>query len=265
MNKRKKLSRLASLIGGTLFVTTSLWATGAMAAGGLTKDDCIKCHDKPPQDINSNGGAHKSKVSCVDCHAGHAPKKNGNIPACSQCHSGNAHYKLQGCLNCHTNPHTPLVITIGSNVTEPCLSCHTEQMGQLQQYKSKHSAVACSTCHREKHGLIPDCSHCHSPHVKGQTTKECLTCHKAHMPREVSYPESTPSSLCAACHADVYKQITTNPAKHAKLACATCHKEKHKMIPKCQGCHGENPHPAQMHVKFPQCSQCHGTAHNLHK
>jgi len=264
MNSRKKISRAASLLGGSILLASAFWAPGAGAAG-LIPDDCIKCHDKAPLDINSNGGSHKSKVSCVDCHEGHPPKVMEIIPACSKCHEGTAHFKLQNCTSCHNNPHAPLNISIASNITEPCLSCHTEQMAQLQQHKSKHSAVACSTCHREKHGLIPDCTHCHSPHVEGQGQKDCLTCHKAHMPLAISYPETTPSGLCAACHGDVAKTVSASPAKHAKLACATCHKDKHKMIPKCQSCHGENPHPPQMHAKFPQCSQCHGIAHNLDK
>jgi len=248
-----------SLIGSTLIL-----AANAFAAE-LTPDDCIKCHDKAPQEIAGNGGAHKAKVTCVDCHAGHPPKVMNIIPACSKCHSGSDHYKLANCNGCHSNPHTPLNITFGDKLTEPCLTCHTEQIAQLKKHVSKHTSVDCSTCHREKHKLIPNCSDCHSPHLKGQEQKDCLTCHKAHMPLEVTYPDNTPSSACAACHDGAYKQLKANPAKHASLECAACHQTKHKMIPKCQSCHGDNPHPTPMHAKFPQCSQCHGVAHDLNK
>lgn len=263
MATKKKLFRFACLLGGCLLATMT---AGAVSAAELTPADCIKCHDQAPQDIASSGAAHKTEITCVDCHAGgHPPKVTNIIPVCSQCHSGTDHFKLPNCSSCHNNPHTPLIISLASNLTDPCLTCHTEQMAQLQQQKSKHTAVACSTCHREKHKFIPDCVHCHSPHMQGQTQADCLTCHKPHMPLEVTYPDSTPSVACAPCHDVAYKELTTNPSKHAKLQCSTCHQAKHKMIPQCQSCHGPSPHPAPMHAKFPECGQCHGTAHNLNK
>lgn len=266
MQRTKKLSPLPWLLKGSLLAAAFFFAATAFGAE-LTADDCIKCHDKPPADIAANGGAHKSQISCIDCHEGHPPKvkKEDIIPACSKCHDGTDHFKLQGCLGCHTNPHTPLNITFADGLTAPCLTCHTDQIAQLKEHKSKHTELACSTCHHDKHKVIPNCQDCHSPHVKGQEQKDCLTCHKPHMPLEVTYPDSTPSTACAACHDDVYKMIKANPAKHSTLECATCHQAKHKMIPRCQDCHGENPHPPAMHAKFPKCGQCHGIAHNLNK
>lgn len=264
MTITKKLFQLTCILAGCLFMPMAASAAPTSAAV-LSQADCIKCHDQAPQDIASNGAAHKTKITCVDCHTGHPPKVKKIIPVCSQCHSGNDHFKLPNCTSCHKNPHTPLVINLGKDLTAPCLTCHTEQMAQLQQKKSKHTAVACSNCHRDKHKFVPNCADCHSPHIQGQTQADCLICHKPHMPLEVSYPDSTPSKACAACHDGAYKELAASAFKHAKLLCATCHQAKHKMIPQCQSCHGATPHPAPMHAKFPKCGQCHGTAHNLNK
>jgi len=85
------------------------------------------------------------------------------------------------------------------------------------------------------------------------------------MPLQVAYPADISSEKCAACHDDVYETLKASPAKHHTLSCATCHQEKHKMIPKCQSCHGDTPHPPAMHKKFPECGQCHGIAHDLNR
>ncbi|MFH1019601.1 MAG: cytochrome C [Pseudomonadota bacterium] len=256
---------LVGIIAGGLLLTTAAWVQANPKAVELLPGDCIKCHDKAPADIAKAGRAHKEKVSCVDCHVGHPPRSKDIIPKCSNCHADTPHFKLQGCTGCHNNPHTPLVVTVPSGITDPCLTCHSKQMSQLQEYVSKHTTVACSTCHRERHGLIPECTNCHSPHANGQVQKDCLTCHKAHMPKNVTYPSDIASSNCAGCHPEAYQKLKNSSAKHAKLECATCHQEKHKMIPQCQLCHGPKPHAVAMHQAFPQCSQCHGIAHDLHK
>ncbi len=265
MRSEKSGRHWVGILAGGLLLTTAAWTQAIAAGSELLPGDCIKCHDQAPLDIAKAGGAHKEKVSCVDCHVSHPPKSKDIIPKCSTCHADTPHFKLQGCAGCHSNPHTPLVVTIPSGITEPCLSCHSKQMSELQQDVSKHTAVACSTCHRERHGLIPNCTDCHSPHAEGQVQKDCLTCHKAHTPKNVTYPGDISSKNCAGCHAAAYEKLKKSAAKHAKLECATCHKEKHRMIPQCQGCHGAKPHAAAMHQTFPQCSQCHGTAHELHK
>ena len=258
MTPTKRLNKIACLVGAGLLMAVTICAGNALAAGAeLLPTDCVKCHDRQPQDI----------VSCIDCHEAHRPSSPDNIPQCSKCHSADDHdhFGLTGCLNCHSNPHTPKVIAIDKDLTDPCLTCHTDQMAQLQQYESAHTQVACSTCHRERHPMIPDCLHCHSPHVDTMTFEVCLTCHRPHMPLEVTYPAETPSEYCAACHDEVYDTLKASKFKHGKFECAKCHQDKHKTIPRCQECHGENPHPPAMHEKFPQCGQCHGIAHDLNK
>ncbi len=244
-----------------LFSTAPVPAqTPAKGTPTLSNDDCIKCHSAQPAAIAADGGKHKD-VGCQDCHAGHRPASKNNIPECSQCHMGKPHFELKGCLGCHKNPHTPLKISFGSNVTEPCLTCHTQQIAQLRENKSKHSALGCSTCH-SVHRKIPECLQCHKPHAADMVNADCKGCHKPHMPKVVTYAADIPSKNCGACHKKVLETLAASTAKHKTFACAFCHQAKHKMIPKCADCHGA-PHPAGMMAKFQKCGDCHNTAHDL--
>lgn len=239
------------------------WAANGAAAAAprLSNDDCVKCHAKAPADVAANGAAHKTAVKCQDCHNGHPPTVKNIIPLCSQCHKGKPHYGLKGCNACHSNPHTPLIIKMGRNITDPCLTCHTEQIKKLKDNKSKHTALACTFCH-DTHGKIPPCVQCHKPHTKEMTQADCKKCHQAHMPTAVTYNDQIPSKDCAACHKAAFDLLAASPTKHKSLSCVACHQAKHKMIPQCQSCHGA-PHPAAMLSKFPKCSYCHSIAHDL--
>lgn len=236
-------------------------APAAKPTVALTNTDCAKCHAKAPADVESKGKAHKTQVTCQDCHQGHPPTVKKIIPLCSQCHDGKPHYKLGGCLGCHKNPHQPKEIVFGRDVTDPCLTCHSPQIAQLKSSPSKHTKLACSFCH-DVHGKIPQCTQCHKPHSAEQTPADCKKCHKAHMPKAVTYAADTQSKQCAACHGTAFNQLTANKTKHKTVLCVTCHQEKHKMVPKCQDCHGL-PHAAGIHAKFAKCGECHGTAHDL--
>ncbi len=270
---RNKMSRawIAAIAGLALIALQGLsMAAGAPAAPApkattqgpkLTNDDCAKCHAKAPADIAANGAKHKTAVGCQDCHNGHPPTVKKIIPLCSQCHDGKPHYKLAGCNGCHSNPHTPLIIKMGRNITDPCLTCHTQQIAKLREHKSKHTALACSFCH-DTHGKIPECVQCHKPHSKDMTQADCKKCHQAHMPTVVTYSNQTPSKDCAACHKAAFDLLQKSAFKHKNLSCVACHQAKHKMIPQCQSCHG-TPHPAGMLSKFPKCGYCHSIAHDL--
>jgi predicted CXXCH cytochrome family protein len=227
----------------------------------LTVADCGKCHSAAPADIAANGGAHKTSISCQDCHAGHPPSVKKIIPVCSQCHSDKAHYKLNNCLRCHTNPHTPKIIKLANNITEECVTCHTNQIVKLKQVKSKHTNLACSFCHNV-HGKIPLCTQCHKPHSTDMAPTECKKCHQAHMPTAVFMTPDTPNKMCAACHKRPFEMLASSDAKHKAVLCVTCHKDKHKFIPTCQSCHGA-PHPASMLERFKKCGECHSVAHKL--
>jgi predicted CXXCH cytochrome family protein len=249
-----------------VFVSTLLTVSLAICAFAtdrpmLTSADCVKCHTAPPADIAANGGAHKTSVTCQDCHAGHPPSVKKIIPVCSQCHSGKAHYNLTGCLRCHNNPHTPKIIKLANNITDECLTCHTDQIVKLKQVKSKHSALACSFCHNV-HGKIPLCTQCHKPHNPEMVATDCKKCHQAHMPTAVYMTPDTPNKMCASCHKRPYEMLASSDAKHKAVLCVTCHKDKHKTIPSCQSCHGV-PHPASMMARFTKCGDCHNVAHKL--
>lgn len=244
----------------TLFAATGI----AAESPELAMDLCIICHKKQPVDIEANGGKHKTSVSCFDCHEGHPPIVRDNIPECSDCHEEEPHFQLKDCLTCHTDPHTPLNITLADNMTDPCLTCHTDQIAQLKEHPSHHTTMACTGCHSDRHGRIPDCMECHTPHSEEMPTADCVTCHQVHMPLIVTYPENTPSKSCAACHEGIYEQLEASNAKHHDLLCAACHHAEHKMIPTCEDCHG-SPHPTGIMAKFTGCSECHGSPHALIK
>ena len=226
----------------------------------VTNDDCVKCHATPPADIEAAGGMHRG-VGCTGCHIGHPPAVKKPIPQCSQCHIGTAHFELSGCLNCHKNPHTPLNISFGGNITDACLTCHTQQIAQLRDNKSKHTAQNCSTCHNV-HRQVPQCTQCHKPHSAEMAVADCKKCHKAHMPKVITYADDVPSKDCSACHKMAFDLLSSGETKHKAFACAFCHQGKHKMVPSCLDCHG-SPHPAGIMAKFQKCGDCHSIAHDL--
>jgi hypothetical protein len=237
-------------------------APAAKAPGAvLTNADCAKCHIKAPADVEAKGKAHKTKVTCQDCHQGHPPTVRKIIPLCGQCHEGKPHYKLGGCSGCHKNPHQPKEIVFGRDVTDPCITCHTPQIAQLKANPNKHTKLNCSFCH-DVHGKVPPCTQCHKPHSPDQVAGDCKKCHKAHMPKNVVYAADTPSKQCGSCHKKALSLLAGGKSKHKALLCVTCHLEKHKMVPKCQDCHGV-PHKSGILSKFPKCQECHGLAHDL--
>ena len=63
--------------------------------------------------------------------------------------------------------------------------------------------------------------------------------------------------------AKAIKVMAANKTKHRNVTCAACHYERHGMIPACQKCHGQWPHPSEILNKFTICKECHGVAHDL--
>ncbi len=256
------MKRLTTILMAlTISAGVMLACTSLSLANELSDSDCIKCHTQPPADIEAQGGAHKTAVTCMECHEGHPPSVRENIPTCDSCHSGKSHYELENCLSCHNNPHMPLVLQLAKDITDPCLTCHQEQGTLLQENKSFHTTMACTACHQE-HAQIPLCVSCHEPHGEEMVQTDCAQCHQAHTPLVVVYNDDTPSQGCGSCHDEALSQLATSTTKHHSLSCAACHKEKHKMVPACQDCHGV-PHSPGIMKKFPTCGECHSTAHNL--
>ncbi len=251
--------------GKTEAVKTIPMPVAEEGTGLLSNSDCVKCHSQVNSDVAAKGEAHKTEVSCQDCHEGHPPEIKEIIPSCNQCHEGASHYELEGCLSCHSNPHTPLNITLAEDLTAPCLTCHEEQKPQLVEFESAHSELDCTSCHQETHGMVPSCFNCHDEgHSPEMVQADCANCHQAHKPLAVSYSDDLASKQCASCHDVAFDQLMATTTKHHDVSCVTCHKKDHKMVPKCQDCHGE-PHPASITAKFPNCGACHNIAHDLNK
>jgi len=254
-----KPTRILLLLGLGLVLSAfggrfgDLTGTALAQEAKLLNSDCVKCHVDPPRDIEENGASHKTAVTCQDCHEGHPPKVLDIIPECSNCHSGTAHFELKGCLGCHTNPHRPLEITIGEDLTAPCLTCHEDEGTQLKEFPSHHSSLACTICHADKHPNVPECTNCHEPHTETMVEADCHRCHQAHKPLAVAYADDTPSTDCGACHDQVFATLTGSKTMHAELVCATCHTDQHGNIPQCTQCH--EPHSEEMTAD--QCTLCH--------
>ncbi|PLX98388.1 MAG: cytochrome C [Desulfuromonas sp.] len=256
----KRHSAAKNLLSILLLCSLVLFATSALAAK-LSVDDCSKCHSQEPQQIADAGAAHKKEINCIDCHNGHRPVSQNNVPACAQCHEGSDHYTLANCLACH-NPHQPLNVVLDGELKAECLTCHTEQNAQLVAAPSAHTEVSCNFCHADTHGNIPACTECHDVHSSDMTQNDCATCHAAHAPTLLEYPDTTQNIMCAACHDMAFSQLQASQTKHHDVACVMCHADKHKVVPQCSDCHGM-PHAAGIHAKFPQCGECHNTAHDL--
>ena len=228
----------------------------------VTASDCRKCHEDVVFTLAHKGKAHKD--ICLECHRGHPPADMQIIPDCNRCHdaAGQKHFALDNCMRCHVNPHTPLEIKLTRDITTPCLSCHTEQFEQLQDNPSIHTILACTACHTY-HGQIQPCQNCHFPHSDTMDMNSCQKCHMAHKPLVIAYGENIVSEDCGSCHTEVYGVMSENKTKHRNVTCVSCHYEEHGMIPACQKCHGQWPHPTEILNKFTNCRECHGMAHDL--
>jgi hypothetical protein len=229
----------------------------------LEVSDCQKCHVDEPAAIAAHGGKHKTEVTCLDCHQEHPPWGENVIPECSMCHEGSPHFELENCLSCHSNPHEPLVLHLADDLKEPCLTCHEGPGQDFANYESAHAELSCTYCH-ETHGQIPECTNCHEPHAEGQITSDCLGCHPAHHPLQISYAMTTPRAFCVPCHEEVGSLLEQTETKHRTFTCAFCHRGSHPSMAACRNCHGE-PHSPVMHEKMPDCLTCHGDAHYLVK
>ncbi|MDH3347116.1 MAG: hypothetical protein OEM02_03305 [Desulfobulbaceae bacterium] len=232
----------------------------------LLSTDCIKCHKDQPAAIKSDGGRHKTEVSCRDCHEEHLPSGEDTIPECSKCHDADErdHFGVPNCLECHKNPHTPLNITIADSEESVtvCLTCHGEKGEELKTFPSMHTQQNCTMCHPARHKAINKCFTCHEGHDESQVYEDCLKCHKPHSPLNITYAADTPSKLCGFCHTEVYENLTNNPSKHGQFNCAFCHKDKHPTVPKCTDCHA-SIHDESLLSKFPDCLKCHVDPHDL--
>ena len=173
---RSSLTVLLTLIVSITVLPVNSGGVPAQTEIDARSENCAKCHAVPDSDIKAAGGRHRN-VPCIGCHVGHPPEVKKPMEQCSKCHlaTRKVHFGLQGCLTCHKNPHTPLVVAqVGCDI------CHSEKFGQFRENKSKHSKVECSTCHQGRHKTIPTCQGCHgAPHWEALMGKfpKCGECH----------------------------------------------------------------------------------------
>ncbi len=86
----------------------------AVFSGTITKEMCAACHDAVYRTLTTYNSKHNNQPSCTSCHP-----KHGEAITCMECHSphgplhkgsecSSCHSYVDGCPNCHTNPHAPL-------------------------------------------------------------------------------------------------------------------------------------------------------------
>ena len=229
----------------------------------LTPVQCGQCHPTIYNQVKHDGKRHR--FECQKCHqqlhAYNPIRKNWQeiMPKCSSCHTLPHGKAFTACLDCHSNPHTPLTIP-STNLADACGTCHTNPMAELQQFPSQHTEQGCATCHTS-HGFIPSCMECHDTHDPEQTLASCKACHPVHKPLQVTYDEGASSATCGSCHDSVFGEWSATTSLHGEVACASCH-DAHGAIPDCQKCH-DAPHDAKMLKKFPRCLDCHINVHDL--
>jgi hypothetical protein len=232
----------------------------------MTVTECGRCHVRHFSDLRQAGGAHR--FACQDCHqAFHAynPRRDNYdelMPDCGQCHAPLPHGNdIHMCLDCHQNPHAPLLLPSAQVLGDFCRQCHQQVDGALRQEPSAHSEVACIDCHSQQHGQSPACAECHQPHLPKQQESACRQCHPVHQPLLVNPAGDESFATCAACHAEVFDLWTATSSRHGEVSCSDCHIE-HRHLPACADCHG-TPHSEEMLSKFPDCLTCHGDVHDM--
>lgn len=226
---------------------------------------CAACHEETVASLDAHGGAHKTAITCSDCHQNHPPAESGVIPACADCHAPGAaeHYRVDGCLRCH-NPHEPLRIDMSavSPVKPICLSCHAAPGREMHNWPSAHAEMDCNECHAE-HGLASSCLDCHDGHSSDMAYADCLKCHQPHSPTALQFGQSgIAPQLCGSCHRQPLKELGATDTEHGNLECVFCHRRTHKVILSCDNCHGQ-PHDAGIHRQFSDCNHCHQGPHAL--
>ena len=244
-------------------VDANLYATMPVP---LQPAECGQCHGGQFVDLKDSGGKHR--FACQECHQvfhAYNPRKNNYdelMPLCTTCHGQKHGPKQVDCINCHQNPHAPLLVPAMDRLAKACADCHTAPAKELKKFPSAHTEQDCQSCHHEKHGYIPDCMECHDGHYAEQPVQDCLNCHvRVHAPLQIGFPRDSNVQTCSGCHEDVYGKWQGTPSKHGQVACITCH-QAHGKVPDCTECHGV-PHNKKQMEMFPDCITCHIDVHDL--
>jgi hypothetical protein len=230
----------------------------------MTVAECGRCHLRHFTDLREEGGAHR--FACQDCHQtfhAYNPRRNNYdelMPDCGLCHTPPHGDQLQGCLDCHQNPHAPLLLPSSQVLGSFCKDCHQPVSGALLAAPSAHTDLACADCHSQQHRRSPACAECHQPHLKDQPESACRQCHPVHQPLRINMAVGD-TATCGACHGEVYTRWSSTRSRHGQVTCSDCHTD-HGYVPACTDCHSQ-PHEEKMLSKFPNCLTCHGDVHDM--
>jgi hypothetical protein len=205
-------------------------------------------------------GAHAT-LNCENCHTGESYEALTLVNGCVDCHTDphEARYGI-ACERCHNTTAWTQVRMDHTGFTD-CLACHAPDA------PANHYAGQCSACHNTvdwvqavmNHTGFTDCLACHAPdapanHYPGQ----CSACHNTVAWPQVSMNHSGLAD-CAACHAP------DAPANHYPGQCSACHGTSawlpaqfdHSGFTDCVSCHASRA-PANHYAG--QCSTCHSTS-----
>ncbi len=190
-------------------------------------------------------------------------------PNCIKCHDVKKietrtpdHTIVPNCRNCHIFHKEPSK-NIGTDFWK--------LMGE-----GGHRNLTCGACHGNdvmQLSELPQCTKCHTPHLKGAQWDRsvCLGCHSdPHIPVKNTVFNGTPAKeACGACHNSVYQVLTVYNSKHNQLpSCASCH-PKHGEKMACTTCHTTNAHDnfhpgtkcVSCHGLVTRCTDCHTNPH----
>lgn len=244
---------------------------------------------------NSNLSVHiENNITCIDCHSSpgiqsnlavkkvliNAQLVNYSLPAFNRLLRAN--YTLNesfnvsdfsilkaNCTKCHDIKKIKALKFNHTNASncEKCHLLHKEpekpQVGFWKRIdEGGHKNITCGDCHGTdvtRFDKLPQCTKCHSPHLKGAQwdRSTCLGCHSdPHLPvKNAVFKGTVTKEMCAACHNNIYQTLTIYDSRHNRNvpACTNCH-PKHREAKSCTSCH--TPH-GQYHSGS-KCYSCHG-------
>lgn len=199
----------------------------ATAAAKRVDEKCLACHIRHGQVKRSAHG--QGSVSCVGCHAIHAPGVPKHLLKIAQ---------PSLCFQCHSDVKSPFSMPFHHKVEEgliECTDCHDVHgaFGENTFPSSKWQFTMCTKCHTAtagpfiyEHAVVKaeGCSACHLLHG-GQNLKMLIKsdvnaiCQRCHLPSQYSatsqlavpgHIQSTQSESCISCHESIHGSNTSD-------------------------------------------------------
>ncbi|KAF5409869.1 MAG: hypothetical protein C5S43_05820 [Candidatus Methanocomedens sp.] len=240
-----------------------------------TEDSILSMHESvdPMETGCVDAGCHPEAIAAFSVHTEMVPSECdrchefGGEPMysnCDLCHG--SYHQLEGRINIEDKPCEDCHESHSLMTDDGCAKCHIEAYNDLKTKGGSHSDISgsCYACH-EEHMSIPDCLDCHGgvDHSGTIIDQNCIKCHQAHTPMEVSFDSNTTMELCIECHPSAAQEFLDNPSKHSDINCVECHQDHFQWSP-CAKCH-EGVHTQLTGLDVNECKGCHGTAHSPSK